>query len=114
MHFTVHLRSRETYEDDFSYGLVFTPCPIWVKGQRSILNLNPSRPDYCLGSVQRLIQKEHLGEKLKEEKEAIILVHPIGHGSAEDLANLQLDLIQEGFTVKVFGASENKVPRSGA
>ena len=77
MHFTVHLRSKDTYQDDYSYGLVFIPCPVWTKGAREVLNLNPERPDYCEGSIAKLIKKERLKKKLTEQKEAIILIHPI-------------------------------------
>jgi len=83
--------------------LVFIPCPVWVKGKRTVLNLNPERPDFCLGSVGRLISKENLGKTFNERKEAIVLVHLIGHGSTADLNTLKDDLLGEGFTVKVYG-----------
>ena len=104
MHFTVHLRSKDTYQDDYSYGLVFIPCPVWTKGAREVLNLNPERPDYCEGSIAKLIKNERLKKKLTEQKEAIILIHPIGHGTLKDLKTLQKDLLEEGFGVQVFGS----------
>jgi len=110
MHFTVHLRSKDTYQDDYSYGLVFIPCPVWTKGAKEVLNLNPERPDYCEGSIAKLIKKEGLQNQLTEQKEAIILIHSIGHGSMKDLTTLQKDLLQEGFTVQVFGSIEHKGP----
>ena len=32
MHFEVTFRSKETYEKHLSYGLVFIPGPVWIKG----------------------------------------------------------------------------------
>jgi hypothetical protein len=110
MHFTVHLRSEETYQDDFSYGLVFIPCPVWVKGKEQILNLNPERPDYCKGGIARLIAHEKLSGVLQGKRIAIVLIHPIGHGSMKDLATLQEDLLGEGFDVSVHGNLELKGP----
>jgi hypothetical protein len=60
MHFTVHLRGNQTYQDDLSYGLVFIPCPAWIQGANQILNLNPERPDYRMGSIKKLIDQERL------------------------------------------------------
>lgn len=110
MHFTVHLRSVQTYQDDFSYGLVFIPCPVWIQGTKQILNLNPERPDYQMGSIKKLIHQERLTGKIADAKSASILIHPVGHGSIADLVVLQRDLLSEGFTVKVYGELENKGP----
>ena len=101
MHFTVHLRSKQTCEEDFSYGLVFIPTPVWTKGNAHLLNLNPGRPDLRLGSIGQLIKQEHLGDRLKGGKQAIILVHPLGHGTIADLVTLQRDLLEEDFEVRV-------------
>lgn len=102
MHFTVNLRGEKTYQDDFSYGLVFIPCPVWVKGVKEILNLNPERPDYVKGSIAKLMNSEKLSDKLTGEKQANILIHDIGHGSDDDLTNLINDLKEEGFRVSVY------------
>ena len=110
MHFTVHLRSEKTYQDDFSYGLVFIPCPVWMKASKQLLNLNPERPDFRPGSVARLIEQEGIGEKLIGAKQAIILVHPLGHGSIADMVTLQRDLLDNGYSVKVFGEIDNTGP----
>ena len=110
MHFTVHLRSKQTYQDDFSYGLVFIPCPVWVKGRRQVLNLNPERPDLRPGAIERLIQHECIGDKLVGEKQAIVLVHPLGHGSMADLVTLQRDLLQQGFKTTVCGEVDHTGP----
>lgn len=107
MHVTVHLRSNQ---DDFSYGLVFIPCPVWIQGAKQILNLNPERADYRMGSIKKLIDQERITSKIADVKSAIILIHPVGHGSIADLVALQRDLLLEDFTVKVYGEIENKGP----
>jgi len=108
MHFTVHLRGEKTYQDDFSYGLVFIPCPVWTKGKEEILNLNPERPDYCKGSIDKLIQKENLSKEFGGKKKAVIVIHNLGHGSMKDLWTLQKDLQEEGFEVTICGTIEAK------
>lgn len=110
MHFTVHLRSEHTYEDDFSYGLVFIPCPVWVKGSKQVLNLNPERPDLRPGSVERLLEQEGIRDNLKGTKQAFVLVHPLGHGSMADLMTLYQDLLSQGFRVSVSGEIDKTGP----
>jgi len=58
MYFEITLRSEETYETHFSYGLVFIPCPVWFKGSEKIINLNPNSPRYHKGSVKKLVEKK--------------------------------------------------------
>lgn len=110
MHFTVHLRGEGTTQDDFSYGLAFIPCPVWTKGAKQVLNLNPERPDLRRGSVGRLIAQEGIQAKLSGAKRAVVLVHPSGHGSLADLATLQRDLLDEGFRVSVYGELDGTGP----
>ena len=45
--------------------LVFIPCPVWIKGDEQLINLNPSSPRYQLGSVKKLLDKENLKFSLK-------------------------------------------------
>lgn len=97
MKFTIIFKSEE--DSDYSYGLCFTPCPVWTKGDEWILNLHPQNPQYKLGDVKDLIQKEALVEKIK--KECLIIVHDIGYGTFDDLKTLQQDLIKEGFIVRI-------------
>jgi hypothetical protein len=116
MYFTVNLRSEENECDDFSYGLAFVPCPVWVKGDEILLNLHPEYPHYRLGGIKRLIEQEGIGEKLPGAVCAHVIVHPVGYGTAADLATLQSDLEAEGFTVVLCGqiddseASDPKAP----
>ena len=102
MHFTVNLRSEEPNQDDFSYGLVFIPCPVWVKGSNEILNVMTG-PQYYKGSLAKLIKAENLLSKLSGNKTACVLIHNIGHGSISDFKTLIEDLSEEGFKVKVYG-----------
>ena len=99
MHFTVNLSAEDNQEMDFSYGLVFIPCPVWVKGTRKVLNLNPERPDYQMGSVRKLLQQENLEKSLAGARVAHIIIHSLGHGSGADLSTLKRDLSEDGFSV---------------
>ena len=103
MHFTINLLSEQNQHDDFSYGLVFIPCPVWVKGTQQVLNLNPERPDYRVGSVAKLMAQEKIGVKLAGTRMAHVIIHPVGQGSAADLTMLQQDLLAEGFSVSLSG-----------
>ena len=58
MHFTVHFRGKHSHGGDFSYGLVFVPCPVWVKGNQQLLSLNPQSPRLQPGCVQKLLDLE--------------------------------------------------------
>jgi hypothetical protein len=101
MHFTVVFSSHESY--DLSYSLVFIPPPVWIKGDRQILNLNPENPQYQRGGVRRLLEREPITPHLLDgTKESLIIVHPSGNGTNEDLATLENDLRQEGFDTHKF------------
>ena len=103
MHFEITLRSKETYEKHYSYGLVFIPCPVWVKQDKQIINLNPESPKYRNGSIKKLINCESLDKELINDKEAIVNIRNIGHGTNEDMYNLLNDLNDEGFDVSIYG-----------
>jgi len=99
MHFTVIFESHESH--DLSYGLVFTPCPIWKKGDTKIITLHPQIPHYQKGYLTPLLIKENIEKKLStDSKKAIIIVHNNDHGTENYLACLQSDLIHEGFNVQ--------------
>jgi len=100
MHFTVVFNSHESH--DLSYGLVFTPCPIWRKGDKELINLHRDNPHYERGDIQPLLNKENLTRLLAEDKpkSAAILIHSTGHGTPQDLANLRADLQAAGFSVQ--------------
>ncbi|WP_026884939.1 hypothetical protein [Clostridium akagii] len=98
MKFTVVFSSYESTE--YSYGLVFAPCPIWIKGEEEIINLNPGFPNYKLGGVKKLIDVENLNSKLYE-RNCLVVIHETGHGSNDDLINLVKDLRNEKFKVRI-------------
>ena len=80
---------------NLSYMLCFEPCPIWRK-QGSDWTIVPNRhnPHYEIGSLKKLLNHE---KGLIREKECIIVIQQEGHGTQDDLKNLQLDLDGEGF-----------------
>ena len=100
MKFTVVFPSHESY--DLSYGLVFIPCPVWVRGTEEILNLHPERPDYQKGGVRRLFTQEKIAIWEKgSKKQCLLIVHQTGHAQQKDLDTLRQDLMEEGFQVNV-------------
>jgi hypothetical protein len=97
MRFTVIFDSAEA--EDHSFGLVFVPCPVWVQGARTILNLNPESPRYEVGSVRRLLDKEHIEVGSDMPMRAVAVAHPGGNGTFQDFGELIRDLEFEGFRV---------------
>jgi len=105
MHFTVLLRSDMSREHNFSFGLVFVPCPVWVRGNEQLLVPDPSTPQYQLGSLGKLLGHEELGAKLEGARSAVVVIHDGGLGTSDDLTALVEDLEKEGFSAQVFGTS---------
>lgn len=104
MHFTLVFSGPE--QRDLSYGLVFIPCPVWVTGDREVLNLNPENPHLQSGAVARLVEQESLESLLaKGPRRCAVVIHPEGNGSEADLATLLQDLSAEGFTVSLAGGT---------
>ncbi len=100
MKFTVVFHTHEAC--DLSYGLVFIPCPVWIRGETEIINLHPEDPAYRLGDVLRLLEQENIESSLREgRKECLLVVHETGYGTREDLETLRTDLERAGFTVAV-------------
>lgn len=99
MRFTVTFQAAE--DRDYSYGLVFTPCPVWVQATREILNLNPASPHYNLGGVKRLFATERMELGESNEKRCVVVAHSDGHGEDMDLAALLSDLGSEGFSPRL-------------
>jgi hypothetical protein len=98
--FTVVFDTQEAY--DLSYGLVFIPCPVWIRGQQEVINLNPEDPAYRPGSVQRLLEQENIESFLLEgRRECLLVVHDTGYGSQQDLETLRTDLEDVGYSVAV-------------
>lgn len=102
MHFTVHLRGENTYEEDHSYGLVFIPNPKWLQGSQVVLDMKSAKPGYQPGSVRALLKRAGLFRKLTKPLSATILVHQIGLGTPRDYTELISDLEKEGFETTIF------------
>jgi hypothetical protein len=105
MHFTVVFSGHESC--DLSYGLVFIPCPVWIRDEEEILNLHPEDPHYKRGDLRLLLDKEAVASSLHEDqRRAVIIVHPSGHGSLADVALLQEDLRAEGFSFHMLSLAD--------
>lgn len=100
MKFTVVFHTQEAC--DLSYGLVFVPCPAWIRGEDEIINLHPEDPAYRPGGVQRLLEQENIESFLLEGRRGCLLVvHDTGYGTQQDFETLRTDLEGAGFTVAV-------------
>lgn len=109
MHFTVVFNSHESY--DLSYSLLFMPCPVWLRGGQEVLNLHPANPHYQRGDFRRLLEKESIAVNLADgPRQVAIVAHASGHGSEADLALLQSDLREEGFSVQMLSFSGSGAP----
>ena len=104
MHFTLVFSGPE--HRDLSYGLVFIPCPVWVAGDREVLNLDSKSPHLQAGAVARLVKKEAIEPLLeKGPRRCAVVIHPEGNGTEADLATLLQDLSAERFTVSLAGSA---------
>ncbi len=104
MRFTVVFTGAE--HRDLSYGLVFIPCPVWVAGDREVLNLHPEDPHLRRGAVARLVNAEQLEPLLaKGSRHCVVVVHSDGNGSSEDLTTLLEDLKDAHFSVALGGSA---------
>ena len=100
MHFNVRFTSDDTYEKNFSYGLVFVPTPVWIKGSQKLIIINNGGPKYKKGGVIQLIKEEKLDKYLvSKNPRAIISIDKIGHGNTKDLNVLIDDLTDNGITI---------------
>ena len=97
MRFTLTINSFE--DRDLSYGLVFVPSPVWVQGNRQIVNLSPENPHYRRGGVKRLLAAERIQLGPEAGKRCVVVAHPDGHARADDMVELVADLEDEGFSV---------------
>lgn len=98
MRFTVVFESVNE-DEDYSYGLVFAPTPIWVKGEEWLINMNQTGPEYKEGGIRQLINRELLSGKI--ENTCLILIHEKGYGTINDLEVLCNDLKREGFKIRI-------------
>jgi len=87
MQFTFVFNANEA--QSHCYSLHFAPCPIWYEGSKKILNLHPTIPICQEGDVKKLL--DVVGIATLPEK-VVIVVHPEGHGTKNDLQILLNDL----------------------
>ena len=106
MRFTLTIDSSE--DRDLSYGLVFIPSPVWVQGSRQILNLAPDNPHYQRGGVKPLLTAERLQFDPDRTKRCVVVAHPEGHATADDMVELVSDLKDEGFAVTLLQTANGR------
>jgi hypothetical protein len=109
MKFTLIFPATES--TDLSVGLVFAPCPMWVVGEKILLNPHPSDPSYQIGDFKQLLghlknNNMILNDLRKEIDTIFIIVHHVGHGTSTDLYNLISEIKQLGFESK----TQNEIP----
>ncbi len=100
MKFTTVFPSPEG--SDLSIAAVFTPCLVWKEGNMELLNPHPQNPHYLPGDLQALFAKVPLQFRMEDySKQVALIVHPVGHGTAEYRELLLADLRAMGFEPKV-------------
>lgn len=100
MKFTIVFPSHESH--DVSIGLVFIPVPVWMEGNRQLLNPHPRHPDYKKGDLQYFFEKTDFRKRIASHSNKVaVVVHPTGHGTEDYLNSLLEDLKQEGFEPEV-------------
>ncbi len=99
MKLTLVFSSHESI--DISVGMVFVPCATWIQGRKYLLAPNPKNPHYELGYLRKLLELPAMASQLQMLNRGLVLVvHPNGHGSADDLDRVLLDCEREGFFVE--------------
>ena len=101
MHFSLIFQSHESY--DLTLSLTYEPCPIWRRGGVEVFNPHPDIPQYVSGDLYRVL--ELLGDSFASgldegKRSAILLIHPAGHGTRKDLAELKRDLELLAYAVR--------------
>ncbi len=91
----------ESHESkDLSIGMVFVPCICWVINEKIILNPHRNNPNFQMGDFQNLLDSEYLASlKNNPSQNLVIIVHPNGHGTQEDIDNLIHDAELIGYKV---------------
>lgn len=86
--------------------LAFEPSPVWKLSDGRTIVVTTETPKYPLGGLKQLFEAEKFNVKTKEtafpdSKQCIIVVHPQGYGTEEDLNTLKEELVNEGFKYQV-------------
>ena len=99
VHFHITLMSNETYEKDFSFGIVFIPGATFVIGEQKVLIPDQSTPEYKVGFMERFFDAVPEYNIKGTHKKAYVFVENIGHGTDKDIKNLLQDLKDQNFIV---------------
>ena len=105
MYFTLIFKNDTNEGTTASYDLCFHPCAVWYSNGQQLLIPNPKAPSYEKGYLSDLIPKESLRDFIKKDfsifNKILVVCHEQGHGNDNDLKNLQVDIIEQGFTYQV-------------
>jgi len=100
MKFTIVFPSSES--NDFSIGVVFKPCLVWMQGREDLSNPHPESPAYIQGDLRDFLSMEGMRDSIATHTNVVtVIVLPVGHGTIKCLALLTADLEAEGFLVNV-------------
>lgn len=100
MNFTLVFPSHEG--SVLSVGLLFIPCAAWVEGNKILVVPNQETPHYQQGSLSKLLKLASFAPRLEgRAKNIVIVVHDIGHGTAEDLNSLTADCKKERYSIQI-------------
>lgn len=96
-----------------SYMLVFEPVPIWRISKGREVVVTRKSPKYPYGGLRQLFEAvnfkvETEETKFPDSKQCIIIVHPQGYGTEEDLNTLKEELNQEGFEYQVISFQKSR------
>jgi hypothetical protein len=98
MKFTLVFSSHESI--DLSVGGLFIPCFGWqIKGRNHFPH--PDYPHYRTDDFQFLINLLRKNETdLELPKKLVLVIHPIGHGTAADIECLKADVQSSGYEIR--------------
>jgi hypothetical protein len=100
MNFTLAFPNSESTE--LCVAMMFIPCAAWVEGGRTLIVPNRKTPHYEIGYLRVLLELPSIASRLSPNQKMLALImHPVGHGSSEDLANLLRDCDGEGYSTQV-------------
>jgi len=97
MHFTIVFQSHES--EDLSFSICFIPCISWLKGKEIIFTPHSDDPKYKSGDLEEFLSHVNLKPI---QKKALVIVHPDGHGTQNDLDLIIGDLNKLEYKHHVF------------
>ncbi len=87
---------------ELSVAMMFIPVAAWVDGRKILLIPNRKTPHYELGYFRMLLDLPSIASRVHEAPKILtLIIHPIGHGSSEDLAKLLQDCAAEGYSTHI-------------